>query len=237
MMKQNVVNENEWVRKRLELMAKEKEYTRLRDELTAARQSLPWREVTKEYQFKDRDDSVSLGDLFNDHSQLIVYHFMFDTGWEEGCKSCSLLADHYDPILVHLAARDVNLVTVSYADIDTIEAYKKRMNWRFRWVSSNETEFNRDFGVRFSEEEIESNRCRYNFRDDNTFPMTEAPGISVFAKSDKRIYHTYSAYARGLESFLGVYSLLDIVPKGRDEKALSYPMEWIRHKDRYTQSQ
>ncbi len=212
----------------------EKELSRLRDELTADRQALPWEKVNKDYRFQSTIGEEKLADLFGDHSQLIVYHFMFDPEWDEGCKSCSFLADHYAPSVVHLEHRDVALVTVSLAPLEKLEAFKRRMNWDFKWVSSLGSDFNRNFHVTFTQEEIEQNKAFYNYQESATFPVREAPGISVFYKDDAgTIYHTYSAYARGLENFIGAYTLLDTVPKGRDESNLTYGMEWLRHKDRY----
>ncbi len=229
-----VVSPEQWLIARKELLAKEKEFSRLRDELTAMRQALPWKKIHEEYRFHGPDGEETLADLFGDHSQLIIYHFMFDPEWDEGCKSCSFLADHYAPLIIHLAHRDVSLVTVSRAPLEKLEAFKRRMGWDFKWVSSLGSDFNRDFNVTFTQEEIDRNTVTYNYRDGTTFPVKEAPGISVFAKdSDGAIYHTYSAYARGLENFIGAYTLLDIVPKGRDEDDLPYGMAWLRHKDRY----
>ena len=229
-----IASREEWLKARLELLEKEKAQSRARDELTRARQALPWVPVEKTYRFEGPEGQVSLSELFGDKSQLIVYHFMFDTDWEEGCKACSLLADHYEPAVVHLAHRDTALVTVSKAPWEKLEAFRKRMGWRFLWVSSAGTDFNRDFHVSMTEEEIRDHKAYYNFREGTVFPVTEAPGISVFAKDGEgRVYHTYSAYARGLETFIGAYDLLDLVPKGRDEDDLAYGMEWVRHKDRY----
>ena len=229
-----VVSEKEWLRARIELLDKEKAHSRARDELTSARRSLPWVQVNKEYVFEGPDRREDLGDLFQGRSQLIIYHFMFDTDWEEGCKSCSFLADHYGSSVAHIAQRDVTLVTVSKAPWRKFDAFKKRMGWTFKWVSSEHSDFNRDYNVSFTDDEIAGHKANYNFRDGATFPVREAPGISVFAKDEEgRIFHTYSAYSRGLENFIGAYHLLDLVPKGRDEAELAYGMEWVRHRDRY----
>ncbi|MDH3693876.1 MAG: thioredoxin family protein [Gammaproteobacteria bacterium] len=229
-----VVTPKEWLAARKELLAKEKEFSRLRDELTAARQALPWEKVEKEYRFHGPQGEETLADLFDGRSQLIIYHFMFDPEWNEGCKSCSFVADHYEPSIVHLVHRDVTLVTVSRAPLEKLDAFKQRMGWDFKWVSSLGSDFNRDLDVTFTQEEIEQNKAFYNYQEGATFPVSEAPGISVFRKdTDNAIYHTYSAYSRGLENFIGAYTLLDIVPKGRDEDSLAYGMEWLRHKDRY----
>jgi len=226
-----VVSHEEWIAARKELLAKEKEFSRLRDALSEQRRSLPWEKVETPYVFGGPDGQETLADLFDGRSQLIVYHFMFDPAWDEGCKSCSFLADHYDPSTVHLRQRDVTLVTVSRAPLDKLQAFQKRMGWKFKWVSSLGSDFNRDYDVSFSPEELADVYYNYGMQ---SFPAPEAPGISVFFKDDDGgIFHTYSSYARGLDMFLGTYHLLDIVPKGRDEDGLSFTMEWIRHHDRY----
>ena len=233
----SIVSSDEWVAARKELLQKEKEFSRLREELTQQRRNLPWERVEKQYTFDGPHGELSLGDLFAGRSQLIVYHFMFGPDWEEGCKACSLLADHYDSILIHLQQRDVSLVTVSRAPLAKLEAYKQRMNWSFPWVSSASNDFNWDYQVSFRQEDVDAGKVNYNYQEGVTFPSTEAPGMSTFCKDDDgAIYHTYSAFARGLENFLGVYNFLDIVPKGRDEDDLPYTMAWIRHKDRYAES-
>lgn len=229
-----VVSKDEWLKARLELLDKEKAHSRARDEVTRARQTLPWVMVEKNYTFEGPNGKESLSDLFADMSQLIIQHFMFDTDWDAGCKACSFMADHIDRSVIHIAHRDTAFVAVSIAPWQKLDAYKKRMNWTFKWVSSANNDFNRDFNVSFTDEELANKKAYYNFRENAGFPVKEAPGISVFAKDDKgQVYHTYSAYARGLETFITAYDLLDIVPKGRDEDDLSYGMEWLRHKDRY----
>ena len=228
-----VVSTGEWLAARKELLAKEKEFTRLRDELTRQRRDLPWERVEKEYSFEGPDGKETLAGLFEDRSQLIVYHFMFDPDWSEGCKSCSLLADHYDRSVIHLSQRDVAMVTVSRAPLEKIEAFKKRMGWSFKWVSSLGSDFNSDYHVSFTSEEQAEKKTYYNYGI-HPFPSSEGPGISVFSKNAKgEVFHAYSSFARGLDIFIGVYNLLDIVPKGRDEDNLAYGMEWVRHHDRY----
>jgi predicted dithiol-disulfide oxidoreductase (DUF899 family) len=228
-----VVTREEWERERIQHLTREKEFTRLRDQLSRERRELPWVKVDKPYVFDGPSGPRSLGDLFRGHSQLIVQHFMFDPEWDEGCKSCSFWADNFDGIDVHLSHRDVSLVLVSRAPIATLEAYRQRMGWRLTWVSSAHTDFNRDYHVTFTPEERESGRAYYNYRL-GSFPVGEAPGLSVFSKDeDGTIYHTYSCYARGLDMLNGAYHLLDLVPKGRDEAGLSSSMEWLRHHDRY----
>ena len=233
MSKPKIVSHEQWVAARLEHLQQEKEFTRARDQLSRARRELPWTRVEKDYRFDSPDGEQSLGDLFDGRSQLLIYHFMFHPDWAQGCKSCSFLADSYDGAVVHLAHRDVTMVTVSLAPLAKLEAFKQRMGWRFKWVSSGGSDFNRDFHVSFSDAERERNKAYYNYRE-TTFPEPEAPGISAFARDEEgAIYHSYSSYGRGLDMFISTYHLLDIVPKGRDEDALSYSMEWIRHRDRY----
>jgi len=228
-----VVPHEEWESARKQLLAKEKEFSKLRDELTHLRQKLPWEKVEKVYTFEGPGGRETLADLFGGKSQLIVYHFMFDPDWTEGCKSCSFIADHYNPIIVHLEHRDVAMVTVSRAPLDKLEAYKRRMGWSFKWVSSFGGDFNWDYHVSFTPEQAQSGEMYYNYRV-GKFPAAEAPGASVFCKNESgEIFHTYSSFSRGLENFLGVYNWLDVVPKGRDEAALKYGMEWVRHHDRY----
>jgi predicted dithiol-disulfide oxidoreductase (DUF899 family) len=231
-----IVSHQEWVEARKDFLTREKEFSRMHDELSAARRELPWERVEKEYVFEGPSGKVSLADLFDGRSQLIVYHFMLGPDWPEGCPSCSLLADHNEPSAVHLNQRDVSMVTISNAPLENIEAFRARMGWNIMWLSSLGNDFNRDYHVSFAPEEQQSQDVYYNYQM-GSFPMTEAPGVSVFTKDDDgAIYHSYSSYARGLDMFLGVYQLLDIVPKGRDEAALSFPMAWVRHHDRYGNS-
>ncbi|MFQ5993449.1 MAG: DUF899 domain-containing protein [Acidiferrobacterales bacterium] len=228
-----VVSHEQWVAARKKLLAKEKEFSRLRDALSQQRRDLPWEKVEKEYVFEGSDGKESLADLFDGRSQLIIYHFMFDPDWEEGCKSCSFLADHYDPSIIHLKHRDATMVTVSRAPLRKLQAFKRRMGWNFKWVSSLDSDFNWDYQVSFKPEDTEKKQVYYNYAM-QSFPVAEGPGISVFFKKKSGdVYHTYSSYARGLDMFIGAYHLLDIVPKGRDEAGLSYGMEWLRHHDRY----
>ena len=229
-----VVSGDQWLAARKTLLEKEKAFTKLRDELTRERRDLPWEKVEKEYVFDGPHGKETLADLFGDRSQLIIYHFMFGPDWLEGCKSCSMLADHYDPLVVHLKRRDVSLVTVSRAPLAVLDAFKRRMGWSFKWVSSLDGDFNWDFHVSFEPEELEVDKAYYNYQAGAKFPATEGPGISSFFKDENGdVFHTYSAFARGLENFLGVYDFLDIVTKGRDEEGLSFTMAWVRHHDRY----
>lgn len=229
-----VVSRDEWLAARRALLAKEKEFTKQREALTDARRNLPWVKVDKDYVFDGPDGRVSLADLFGNRSQLIVYHFMFGPDWPDGCKVCSMFADHFDPMVTHLAQRDVALVAVSRAPLAKLQAYRQRMGWTFNWLSSFGTEFNWDYQASCRQEDLDAGRVFYNFEVGAVFPATEMPGISTFVKRESGdVFHTYSAYARGLETFLGIYYFLDIVPKGRDEESLRYPMEWVRQKDRY----
>jgi predicted dithiol-disulfide oxidoreductase (DUF899 family) len=228
-----VVSQAEWLEARKALLAKEKDFSRRRDALSAERRELPWVRVEKEYVFDSPGGKETLADLFAGRSQLIVYHFMFGPEWEQGCPSCSLVADHLDGAAVHLAQRDVTLVVVSRAPLPQIEAFKQRMGWRFKWVSSYGSDFNRDYHVSFTKEELASGKVFYNYGMSD-FTSEEAPGTSVFYRDEVgEIFHTYSSYARGLDMLVGAYNYLDLVPKGRDEDGLPYTMAWVRHHDRY----
>ena len=231
-----VVSPGEWLASRKDLLSKEKELTRMRDELSRQRRELPWVRVEKNYVFDGPKGKQTLSGLFEGRSQLIIYHFMFGPEWQEGCPSCSFEADHFNSIIVHLNARDVSMAAVSRAPIGQLEAFRKRMGWSFNWVSSYGTEFNRDYHVSFTKEEMANGNMYYNYGL-RQFPSEEAPGLSVFYKNgDGNIFHTYSTYARGLDILLGAYNLLDMTPKGRDEDALPYGMAWVRHHDRYDHS-
>jgi predicted dithiol-disulfide oxidoreductase (DUF899 family) len=228
-----VVSRDEWLAARKQHLSKEKEFTRLRDKLSAERRELPWVKVEKNYLFDGPGRKETLADLFGGRSQLIVYHFMFGPEWEQGCPSCSFLSDHIDGRVVHLAHRDVTFVVVSRAPLPKIEAFKKRMGWRFKWVSSYGSDFNFDYHVSFTKDEMAKGKVYYNY-DMNEFPSDEGPGISVFCKDGSSdIFHTYSSYARGLDMLVGAYNYLDLVPKGRDEAELPWTMAWVRHHDQY----
>jgi predicted dithiol-disulfide oxidoreductase (DUF899 family) len=226
---------SEWLEARKAFLAKEKEFTCLRDELSRQRRELPWEKVEKEYTFDSPSGKKTLADLFDGRSQLIVYHFMFGPGWKEGCPSCSYLADHYDGATIHLANRDATLAVISRAPIAEIEAFKKRMGWRFHWVSSFGTDFNYDYHVSFTPEERAQGKVNYNY-EPTQFPSEEGPGLSVFFKdANGDIFHTYSSYGRGLDILVGTYNFLDMAPKGRDEEGLAHSMAWVRHHDKYGQ--
>jgi predicted dithiol-disulfide oxidoreductase (DUF899 family) len=228
-----IVPPGEWLAARKALLKKEKEAIRLQDQLAAERRELPWEVVGKNYLFATSEGEKTLGDLFCGRSQLLIYHFMFGPDWKEGCPSCSFVSDHFDGALPHLAARDVSLAAVSRAPLEKIEAFRKRMGWKFPWVSSGFSDFNTDFHVSFSEEERAGGGVYYNYQVQE-FPSTEAPGLSVFARdAGGTIFHTYSSFGRGVESLMGTYRMLDLVTKGRDEDLLAFPMEWVRYHDRY----
>ncbi len=229
---QKVVSREEWLKARLALLADEKEFTHRRDELSRQRRELPWERVEKNYVFEGPKGPESLADLFAGRSQLIVYHFMLGPNWEEGCKSCSFLADHFDATRIHLAHRDVTLAAISRAPMPRIQAFQKRMAWRFHWVSSFGSDFNRDYGVQFTKEQL-AGEVDYNYHK-GRFGSEEAPGLSVFYKDEAgEIFHTYSTYARGLDALAGTYQFLDLVSKGRDEDGLAFTMAWVRHHDNY----
>lgn len=231
-----VVSDAEWLEARKAFLTKEKAFTRQRDELNRERQELPWVKVEKNYAFDGPNGQETLVDLFGGCSQLIVYHFMFGPEWAEGCPSCSLLADNIDGSLVHLADRDVTLLAVSRAPLSKIEAFKKRMGWYFKWVSSNTNDFNYDYNVSFTKEEVEKGNMYYNYAR-NFFPSDEGPGVSVFYKDAAGdIFHTYSAYARGGDILINTYNYLDVTPKGRNEDSFAFTMSWVRHHDRYENS-
>ena len=232
-----VVQSAEWLAARKELLRKEKEFSRLRDELSRQRRALPWEKVDKNYIFDGPGGKESLADLFAGRSQLIVYHFMFGPGWKEGCPSCSFLADTFDGAVVHLAHRDVTFLAISRATLPEIEVFKKRMRWQFKWVSSFGNEFNHDYHVSFSKQERDNGKVYYNY-DMMEFPSEEGPGTSVFYKNEAgEIFHTYSSFARGLDPMIGTYNWLDLTPKGRDEGGLVHSMAWVLHHDKYVDGQ
>ena len=227
-----IVSEADWLVARKDFLSREKEFSRQRAALSAARRKLPMVKIDKEYVFDGPKGQETLADLFDGHSQLIVYHFMFGPGWEEGCRGCSYLADHFDGANWHLPQRDVTFVAVSRGKLSEFERYKKRMGWRFEWVSSHASDFNFDYRVSFTKDEEANGKVNYNY-ETTKFRDDEMPGLSVFYKNkDGDIFHTYSTYARGLENLVGTYSFLDLVPKGRDENPDS-PMDWIRRHDEY----
>jgi len=228
-----IASREDWLKARKALLDKEKAFTRERDALSAARRDLPWVKIEKDYVFDGPRGKLRLADLFHGRGQLIVYHFMFHPDWDAGCPSCSFWADNYNGIVAHLNQRDANLVAISRAPLAKLDAYKKRMGWSFEWVSSFGTDFNHDFAVSFTKEELAREGKTYNFATMKAFGE-EAPGISVFARGeDGAIYHTYSCYARGLDMLNGAYHMLDLCPKGRDEDALPFTMKWVKRHDEY----
>ena len=227
-----VVSREQWLAARTAFLAKEREFTRLRDDLNRQRRELPWVKVEKPYVFDGPNGKETLADLFDGRSQLVVYHFMFSPEWNEGCKHCSFWADHYDSTRIHLNHRDVTLVVVSRAPLAKIKAFKKRMGWGFKWVSSLHNEFNFDFHVSFTPEDIKSAAAFYNYSKASP-GMTEREGTSVFYKDERGVvFHTYSCHARGIEMLNGTYHFLDLVPKGRDEDPAN-PQAWVQYHDKY----
>jgi predicted dithiol-disulfide oxidoreductase (DUF899 family) len=229
-----IVSRAEWLAERRQHLANEKRLTRLADQLAAERRRLPWVRIEKSYEFEGPDGVETLSDLFDGRSQLIVNHFMLGPGWKQGCVGCSFGADHVVGALAHLDQKDVSYVVVSRATLSEIEAFRKRMGWPFKWVSSNRSDFNFDFNVSFTKEQLTTGRVVYNFEE---VPATseELPGTSVFAKDETgAIFHTYSSFARGMENILGTYVLLDVTPKGRDETGPNQSLaDWVRHHDAY----
>jgi predicted dithiol-disulfide oxidoreductase (DUF899 family) len=227
-----IATHEQWLAARLELLAAEKEFTRQRDALTRRRMAMPWERVEKSYRFEGPDGALSLADLFDGRSQLIVYHLMFAPDWEEACKSCSFWADNFNGIPVHLAHRDVTFTAVSLAPLAKIEAYKKRMGWSFPWVSSHGSDFNFDYHASFTPDQIAAGTY-YNYEVQPN-KVSEQVGISVFARDERgELFHTYSCYSRGVDMLNGAYHYLDLVPKGRDEDDLQFSMAWLRRHDQY----
>jgi len=228
-----VVSHEEWIAARKAYLIEEKAFSKVRDALAEKRRELPWERVEKTYIFEGPHGKETLGELFAGKSQLIVYHFMLGPGWEAGCPSCSLIADHFDGATIHLAQRDISLVVISRAPFAEIEKFKARMGWKFKWVSSFGSDFNFDYHVSASSTEKAGGAVEYNY-EMTIFPSDERPGASVFFKDAAgRVFHTYSTYGRGLDILIGAYNLIDLAPKGRDEDGLKFSMAWVRHHDRY----
>jgi predicted dithiol-disulfide oxidoreductase (DUF899 family) len=233
MQNHKVVSREEWLEARKQFLAREKEFTRLRDQLSKERRALPWERVAKNYIFDTPAGKETLGDLFQGRSQLLVYHFMFDPDWEAGCPHCSFWADNFNRIPVHLEHRDVTMVAISRAPLSKLEAYRKRMGWSFRWISSFGSDFNYDYYVSFTEEELAQERAFHNYAPRGRLGK-ETAGVSVFHKdADGAVFHTYSCYSRGVDMLNGAYHYLDLVPKGRDEAGHSNPQFWVRRHDEY----
>ena len=238
-----VASKDEWLQARMRLLAKEKEFTRMRDRLSAERRALPWVPIDKKYTFDGPGGRETLAQLFGDRSQLVVYHFMFAPEWESGCKSCSFWADNFNGITAHMRQRDVAFVAISRAPLAKLQAFAKRLGWTFKWVSSDESDFNYDFNVSFRPETLARGNATYNFAKLSSFRSrgellnmapSDMPGISVFAKDESgMVFHTYSAYGRGIDMMNNAYHYLDLVPKGRDEAGLPHTMSWVKLRDLY----
>ena len=232
-MRNQVVSHEAWLKARLDLLAAEKDFTRQRDALTRRRMAMPWERVEQPYRFEGPAGTLSLADLFDGRSQLVVYHFMLGPDWQEGCKSCSFWADNFDGIPIHLQHRDVTFKAISQAPLAKIEAYKKRMGWSFPWVSSYGSDFNFDYQVSFTPEQMAEGKACYNY-EVRPIDVSEMPGISVFHMNEAgEVFHTYSCYMRGIDMVNGAYQFLDLVPKGRDEDDLDFSMAWVRRHDQY----
>lgn len=228
-----VVAGDRWLTERKALLAREKELMRLHDQVARERRALPWERVDKPYVFDTPQGRRTLAELFDGRRQLLVQHFMLGPDWAQGCPSCSFMADHADGMNVHLAQRDISFVAISRAPLAQIQRFRERMGWRFDWVSSHGSDFNHDFGVSFTPEELASGQVDYNYRM-QSFPAEEAPGVSVFYRDDAGdVFHTYSTYGRGVEVMMGAYPMMDLVPRGRGERDVPHKMEWVRHHDRY----
>ena len=225
-----VVSPSEWIEASQKFLVKEKEFTRLREDLSRQRRELPWTRVDKDYVFEGPNGAVTLADLFDGRSQLIVYHFMFGPGWDEGCSGCSFVCDHVDAARQHFEHNDLSFVAVSRAPLAEFLPYKKRMGWTFDWVSSAGNEFNYDFGASFRKQDLEKGPVMFNFKM-QTIKGDEQPGLTVFFKdTDGTVYRTYSSYERGLDLLVGAYNFIDLTPIGRNE---SGPMDWMRRHDQY----
>ena len=228
-----IVSKDEWLAARGALLKKEKEFTLLREKLAQQQRDMPWVLVAKEYLFDGPNGKQTLSELFDGRSQLIVYHFMYDPNWDAGCPSCSFWADNFNGIVVHLNQRDVTMIAVSKAPYSKIGEYKKRMGWNFKWVSSYDNDFNFDYHVSFTPEELSEKKAFYNYNLQDTH-SPEREGVSVFYKDTAgHVFHTYSAYARGIDGLNVAYHYLDLVPKGRDEDGHEFPQFWVRRHDEY----
>ena len=231
-----IVSENEWIEYRRALLKDEKEFTMLRDRLSQQRRDLPWIVINKEYIFEGPNGKQTLSKLFEGRSQLVVYHFMFDPSWDAACPHCSFWADNFNGIIVHLNQRDVTMIVVSRAPYRKLADYQKRMSWDFKWFSCYDTDFNFDYNVSFTSEELVRKEAFYNFTIQDPH-SSEREGVSIFYKDPVgRIFHTYSAYARGIDILNTAYNYLDLVPKGRDEEGHEFPQFWVRRHDEYNSS-
>jgi predicted dithiol-disulfide oxidoreductase (DUF899 family) len=227
-----VVSEKEWVKARKQLLVKEKKFSKLRDEMNQQRRALPWVKIEKEYVFDGPNGKETLADLFDGKSQLLVYHFMFGPGWGDGCPHCSFWADHYDSVNAHIGQRDTTFVVISRAPLKEIKPFKKRMGWKFKWVSSNGSDFNFDLNVSFTPEQLKNGTAIYNYVP-LEMDIDEREGASAFYKDSKgEVYHTYSTYARGIDLMNTTYNFLDLTAKGRDENPEA-SQNWVRYHDEY----
>ncbi len=234
MQNHKVVSHDEWLAARRQLLAREKEFTRLRDQLSKERRELPWERVDKNYLFEGPAGKETLAQLFEGRSQLVVYHFMFAPDWDAGCPHCSFWADNFNGIPIHLSHRDVTMVAISRAPLAKLEVYRKRMGWSFKWLSSFGSDFNYDYCVSFTPEELAKGQPYYNYRPNKNQTSSESVGISAFHKdADGTVFHTYSCYSRGVDMLNGAYHYLDLVPKGRDEAGHGSPQFWVRRHDEY----
>ena len=228
-----VVSSEQWLAARKSFLAKEKEFTRLRDELSAQRRALPWERVEKDYVFEGPKGKETLAQVFDGRSQLVVYHFMFAPEAEVPCKSCSFWADNFNGIIAHLNQRDVTFVAISRAPLPKLQAFAKRLGWSFKWLSSGGNDFNYDYNVSFRPGDAGKGGASYNYKPTET-TMADLPGISVFSRdAEGQVFHTYSCYARGLDMMNTAYHYLDLVPKGRDETELPHTMSWVKFRDLY----
>lgn len=233
MQQHKIVSRDEWIAARKALMTSEKELTQAREAVSRQRRELPWVKVDKNYVFDGPEGKVTLGDLFRGRPQLVVQHVMFAPEWDAACKSCSFWVDGFERMVPHLAARDTTMVAISRAPLAKLEAFKKRMGWTFDWVSSGANDFNYDYAVTFSPDQLKSGATLYNYGT-TPFGSEEAPGVSVFYRDqDGAIFHTYSTYSRGLDMMNAAYHYLDLTPLGRHEEGLPYPMDWVRLRDQY----
>jgi len=231
--KHRVVSHKAWIEARRKFLAKEKKFTGLRDELARQRRALPWEKVEKQYVFDGPKGGETLAELFDGRSQLVVYHFMFAPDWNEGCKHCSFWADNFNGLGIHLNHRDVSFIAISRAPLAKLDAFKKRMGWSFKWVSSGRNDFNYDYQASFTPQEVESGAAFFNYSKSDV-GVTDREGVSVFYKDEGgAVFHTYSSYARGIDILNTAYHYLDLVPKGRDEDALEFTQSWVRFHDRY----
>jgi len=232
-MRNRVVSHQDWLKARIELLAAEKEFTHQRDALTRRRMAMPWVRVEKPYRFDGPNGVLSLAELFDGRSQLVVYHFMFGPDWSAPCKSCSFWADNFNGIVIHLNHRDVTFTAVSRAPLAKIDAYKRRMGWSFPWVSSQASDFNFDYQASFTPQQIADGKAYYNYKV-QTKSISDEVGVSVFCRNEAgEVFHTYSCYSRGVDMLNGAYHYLDLVPKGRDEDGFDFPMAWVRRHDQY----